>query len=125
MPVIAQHRWKWCSLCQCLWYSGSTGPNANGHCAGTKPPGGAHTPGVSGDYALFDEPQPGAFKTTIMAQANWRWCHQCAALWHPSSQQATGHPGGVCPGTVPPGGQHSSQGSGEYALLNDSSGTMG
>jgi hypothetical protein len=116
MPVIAQHKWKWCSVCQCLWYSASTGPNANGHCAGAN--GGPHVPGVSGDYALFAEPQPNVFHPTLMAQAAWRWCNKCSGLWHPASPGAAGN---HCPG----GGQHSSQGSGEYALLNDSSGTMG
>jgi hypothetical protein len=119
MPIIAQHRWRWCGQCQCLWYSGATA-NPNGRCVGTNPPGGPHSQAGSSDYALFGGQAP-AFKATLMGQENWRWCAHCGGLWHPSSAL----PSGACPGTHPPGGPHTSAGSGEYALLNDTSGTMG
>jgi hypothetical protein len=108
--IIAQSNWRWCSKCDCLWHPSSANP------AGVCPAGGTHTSSGSGDYALFDKPAT-SFNSTIMAQSNWRWCSKCGGLWHPSS--AT--PAGVCPA----GGPHTSAGSGDYALLNDSSGTIG
>src|ERR1700721_3854075 len=115
MPVIAQNKWRWCSKCQGLWYSAAT-QNPNGAC----PAGGTHSHVGSGDYALFNH-NPTDFNPTIMAQPQWRWCSQCGGLWHPTSAS----PNGACPGTNPPGGHHTEAGSGDYALLNDSSGNMG
>jgi hypothetical protein len=108
--IIAQSNWRWCSKCDGLWHTSSA--NQGGRC----PAGGSHTSQGSGDYALFDKPATN-FNSTIMAQPNWRWCAKCGGLWHPSSAV----PSGVCPA----GGAHTSQGSGDYALLNDSSGTIG
>jgi hypothetical protein len=107
MPVLAQHKWRWCKKCQGLWYSGATAiPN------GVCPSGGSHSKTSSGDYALFDETKPGGFPATVMAQENWRWCAQCGSLWHPSSAS----PKGICP--KPGSTGHTSAGSGDYALLN-------
>jgi hypothetical protein len=49
--VMGQRRWRWCSKCQGLWYSGAT-VNTDGAC----PAGGVHTHGGSADYALFGDP---------------------------------------------------------------------
>lgn len=111
--IIAQPGWHWCNQCGNLWHGSSALPD--GFCAATKPPGGKHSAAGSGDYALFDKPAA-AFKPTIMAQPQWRWCNKCDCLWHPQSA----HPG-VCPA----GGDHSETGSGDYTLLNDSSGSIG
>jgi hypothetical protein len=108
--IIAQSNWRWFSKCDGMWHTSSGNPG--GHC----PAGGTHTSQGSGDYAVFDKPAT-PFKSTIMAQSNWRWCAKCGSLWHPSSAV----PSGVCPA----GGAHTSQGSGDYALLNDSSGSIG
>src|ERR1700685_913444 len=120
MTTIAQHKWRWCGQCQCLWYSAAS-QKPKGACPGTTPPGGPHSEVGSGDYALFNH-NPTDFNPTIMAQPQWRWCSQCGSLWHPTSAS----PHGACPGTKPtPGGPHTESGSGDYALLNDSSGNMG
>jgi len=115
MPVMAQSKWRWCSKCQGLWYSAAT-QNHVGVCPSG--PGG-HTLQGSGDYALFEERLPLSFHPTLMAQQTWRWCSQCGSLWHPTSALPTG----VCP--APGSSGHSEAGSGDYALLNDSSGNMG
>jgi hypothetical protein len=107
--IIAQSNWRWCQKCDCLWHPQSGGP-------GVCPAGGTHTSAASGDYALFDKPAH-AFNPTVMAQSNWRWCANCGGLWHTSSAK----PNGACPA----GGGHVSTGSGDYALLNDSSGSIG
>jgi hypothetical protein len=107
--IIAQTGWHWCQKCDCLWHAQSAAP-------GVCPAGGAHTATGSGDYALFDKPAH-PFNKTIMAQSDWRWCEKCGGLWHPSSAKPTG----ACPA----GGGHIATGSGDYALLNDSSGSIG
>jgi len=56
-----------------------------------------------------------------MAQSLWRWCKNCECLWHSSSA----NPGGACAATKPAGGAHSTDGSGDYVLLNDSGGAIG
>jgi hypothetical protein len=112
MPIIAQHRWRWCSQCQGLWYSGAT-QNPNGACPGTHPAGGPHSHASSGDYALFDETQPAGFPANVMAQQNWHWCSQCGGLWIATSAS----PKGFCP--KPGTNGHTEAGSGNYTLLNE------
>jgi hypothetical protein len=48
--VMAQHKWRWCSKCQGLWYSAAS-QNPNGVC----PAGGPHSKTGSGDYALMGD----------------------------------------------------------------------
>ncbi|MCJ7515869.1 MAG: hypothetical protein MUO89_07925 [Dehalococcoidia bacterium] len=110
--IIAQSKWHWCEHCGNLWHASSAKPN--GYCAAS--PDRKHSGGKpSGDYALFDKPDT-AFNSTIMAQPDWRWCDKCNGLWHHTTIAGNGH--------CPAGGEHSSQGSGNYVLLNDSSGNI-
>jgi len=108
MPVLAQHRWRWCQQCQGLWYSGATA-NPNGVCPGSPTPKGPHSHASSGDYALFDETQAVGFPANVMAQESWHWCSQCGALWHTGG-------GNICPKLGSNG--HTAAGSGNYVLLN-------
>jgi hypothetical protein len=112
MAIVAQHNWRWCSKCQGLWYAAASA-NPTGVC----PAGGGHSKGGSGDYALMGDPD-GSFNNTLLAQHNWRWCSKCQGLWYAA---ATANHDGVCPA----GGGHSKAGSGDYALLGDTSGNMG
>lgn len=107
MPIIAQHKWSWCSKCEGLFYSGSSA--GLGHC----PAGGTHTKTGSGDYALFAETQPAGFPANVMAQSNWHWCSQCGCLWIPTSAL----PKGCCPCPAAGSKGHTSAGSGNYTLL--------
>jgi hypothetical protein len=110
--IIAQPTWHWCDKCGNLWHASSANPT--GFCAAA--PNHKHSQTISGDYVLFAKPKPSPpFKSTLMAQTQWRWCSKCNGLWH----NTTAVPGGVCPG----GGTHTQQGSGDYTLLNDSSGS--
>jgi hypothetical protein len=109
--IIAQTKWHWCDQCGSLWHAKSAAPS-NGVCPATKT---GHSAAGSGDYALFDKPST-PFNATVMAQSTWRWCHKCDCLWHAQS---------AAPGVCPAGGVHSADGSGDYALLNDSSGSIG
>lgn len=110
--IIAQPQWHWCEKCGALWHASSANPT--GKC----PAGDGHSATGSGDYALFDNPTT-PFKSTLMAQPQWRWCSQCGSLWHPTSAKPTGFC--AAPGS---NGKHSEAGSGDYALLNDSSGSF-
>ena len=119
--IIAQPQWHWCSQCGSLWHGATQLPNnGSGVCPASPAPKGGHSGQGSGDYVLFDKPAS-AFNKTIMAQPLWRWCKNCECLWH----ALTANPGGACAATKPPGGAHSTDGSGDYALLNDSSGAIG
>src|ERR1017187_5687359 len=53
--TMAQHRWRWCSNCQGLWYSGATA-NPNGRCPAGTPSAPGHAQGGSADYALMADP---------------------------------------------------------------------
>jgi hypothetical protein len=116
MAIMAQRDWRWCKKCQGLWYAAAT-QNPTGKC----PAGGGHDKTVSGDYALFGDPD-GAFSTTVMAQRRWSWCQNCQGLWYSG---ATQNPTGKCAGTTPPGsGGHVKAGSADYALFGDSDGNL-
>jgi len=110
--IMAQAGWHWCAKCDGLWHPQSGGP-------GVCPAGGVHSEAGSGDYALFEKPSA-AFNPTIMAQSLWHWCAKCGSLWHAASSLPNNNTG-VCPA----GGGHSEAGSGDYALFNDSSGSIG
>ena len=87
-----QPGWRWCSVCQGLFFAG--------HGTGACPAGGTgHDESGSGDYALDQAPDsPG--------QHGWRWCNVCQGLFF------AGNGAGVCPA----GGGHDESGSGDYAL---------
>jgi hypothetical protein len=94
----AQSDWRWCHLCEGLWFNGHP---TKGVCPGNG--GGGHHSDGSGDYRLRFTSDPGT------GQSDWRWCHLCEGLWF------NGHPTkGVCPGNG--GGGHHSDGSGDYQL---------
>jgi len=88
---VTQDRWRFCSKCFGLWFSGN--PD-NGVC----PAGGAHLAG-SGNYSLQTDPGPD--------QDNWRWCHKCEGLYYN---------GNVARGVCAAGGAHDVAGSGNYVL---------
>eukprot|EP01098_Paradermamoeba_levis_P009461 TRINITY_DN393_c0_g1_i3.p2 TRINITY_DN393_c0_g1~~TRINITY_DN393_c0_g1_i3.p2 ORF type:complete len:127 (-),score=22.38 TRINITY_DN393_c0_g1_i3:65-445(-) len=56
----------------------------------------------SGNYVISTAPGSG--------QAGWRWCNKCQHLWYAAGSQ------GICPG----GGSHTSAGSSEYFVSQDS-----
>ena len=92
-----QDGWRWCSRCGTLWFSG-------GSAASICPNGGPHTQEGSGHYFV-----PHNVDGRIAGLSrSWRWCHKCQGLWNTDWPEAN-----VCPA----GGQHSSEGSGEYSLL--------
>jgi hypothetical protein len=118
--INAQHNWRWCSKCQGLWHA-AAGPSP--HSTGVCPAGGGHSLASSGEYALFFDPDR-AFNPTLMAQHRWRWCSKCQGLWY--SGATVGGPGtALSTGHCPAGGGHEIGISGDYALLNDSSGNIG
>lgn len=112
--VWAQTRWRWCSKCQGLWYSGASF-NTDGKCAA----GGTHEKAGSGDYGLFVDPSGNAptGTPTLNGQHFWRWCSKCQGLWY--SAASVNHDG-VCPG----GGHHEKAASGDYALMLDADGNF-
>ena len=58
----------------------------------------------------------GSASAAQASQGNWRWCYKCEGMWF------NGHPtNGVCP----PGGAHSSSGSGNYAIKFSGDGGAG
>lgn len=101
-----QRNWRFCDKCQELWFNGASS-------SGVCPAGGGHTAAGSGDYALIS--QVADFENSFVGQRDWRFCHDCLALWF------NGGPGnGVCPA----GGGHSHVGSGDYALVVDTDGVF-
>lgn len=96
-----QPNWRFCRKCHSLWFNGQAD---NGICAA----GGAHSSTGSGDYAVMC--QSPDFDASVAGQRNWRFCHKCLQLWFNGQGKKD-----ICPG----GGDHSSEGSGDYLLLSD------
>ena len=92
-PAYAsQDNWRWCSLCQGLWFNGHLD---NGVCPSAL---GTHSWAGSGNYSL---------KFTIdggQGQDDWFWCGVCEGLFFdptPSTADV-----GRCPGSIVTGGGH-------------------
>jgi hypothetical protein len=88
-----QHHWRWCSVCQGMWY----GDNSGSSCPAN--PGNPHSQAGSGDYSI--EVNPADY------QRNWRWCYRCQSLFYASNGA------GVC--SAGPGG-HSFNASASYVF---------
>ncbi|WP_281901361.1 hypothetical protein [Phytohabitans aurantiacus] len=102
--LAAQSNWRWCHLCEGLWFNGHT---FKGACAGNG--GGSHHSDGSGNYSLLFAADAGT------GQTNWRYCHLCEGLWF------NGHMfKGACPGNG--NLSHHSDGSGDYKIESASVG---
>jgi hypothetical protein len=93
-----QSKWRWCSRCQGLWYSGN---GTGGRCPSDANTG--HTLAGSGNYVLDYGVDVG--------QDDWRWCSKCQGL---------GYAGNGTEGKCPAGGGHAFAGSGNYSLRYNS-----
>lgn len=91
-----QDRWRWCRKCGGLHYTDV----GLGRCPADGQP---HATEGSGPYFVGHSHPAGAG-----AQAGWRWCSACQALWFGARPEL-----GRCPAT---GGQHRQDGSADYVL---------
>ncbi|EXJ69616.1 uncharacterized protein A1O5_07652 [Cladophialophora psammophila CBS 110553] len=93
-----QGHWRYCEKCSCLHYAGTA------RC----PAGGVHNHSTSSNYSLLSG-GGGA------GQDDWRWCKKCQVLSYTGG-------GGGSNGPCSAGGNHDTNGSGNYRLThNDSS----
>ncbi|MFG1688844.1 hypothetical protein ACGFNP_52460 [Nonomuraea sp. NPDC049269] len=110
-----QPGWRWCGLCQALWFEGNGGdpgacPSAYGgnpgHLPFTRPVAG--TPGTSSAHYVLEDitnrDRPGGF-------SGWRFCGKCKGLWDAVNNSL--YTNNVCPSDHQP---HSLWGSGNYVL---------
>jgi hypothetical protein len=95
-----QEDWRWCSVCEGLWFAGGNGSNRGTFCPANR--GNGHNIAGSGVYVLNVYPNGGGNQT------QWRWCSFCSGLWY------FGFNRGVCPSPFAQG--HDDTGSGDYYL---------
>jgi hypothetical protein len=82
----SQGNWRWCTLCQGVFYTG----HSNGYCPGNNKGQSGHREGSgSFDYFLF-------YNQPIVSnpQSYWRWCGYCQGLYQ---QGPNGTQNGNCP----------------------------
>jgi hypothetical protein len=103
-----QTHWKFCNNCFGLFFFGES-PQADAGVCPDFPGGHIFINPESGDYALTLS-LGGNFESGVRAgQRNWRFCNKCRSLWF------NGKPtNGVCAA----GDSHTTEGSGDYALVN-------
>jgi hypothetical protein len=107
-PALAdQNGWRWCQLCQGLWFAGNP---TLGVCPARGTAGHSFT--GSGNYTLtrYSDAFPGG-------QDGWFWCSRCAGLWYVFNNTR-----GVCPAGS---GGHSYNGSDDYAIDLSNDGGQG
>ena len=97
--MATQDNWRWCHQCQGLFFAGNP---SQGCCPNAGILGGSHSFRDSGNYKLVHNTPSGG-------QNNWRWCSRCQGMFF------AGNSLGRCQA----GGMHSSAGSGDYTLFQD------
>jgi hypothetical protein len=105
-----QAGWRWCDKCQGMFFNDNP---SKGVCPAD---GNAHDASHSGRYMMIrgetEAPEPSGPETfgNVGQQGDWRWCSKCQGLFF------AGHSvHGVCPADRQ---QHSTAGSGHYAMSN-------
>jgi hypothetical protein len=103
-----QPSWRWCHLCQGLFY----GPFQSNSACPSDRDGGEHDGSESADYGLnYGIPN----NRPNHIQSGWAWCHECQGLFYEPFQ-----PQSVCPA----GGRHNGSESYNYDAYYSKPGTQ-
>jgi hypothetical protein len=90
-----QPNWRWCKLCQGMFWAGFTGV-CNGN-----PEGGMNGPHNVGTTDYDVEINQSGYTAKSDPQTYWRWCGNCSLLYW---QGASGNQAGACPAEENTGG---------------------
>ena len=96
-PVLTQSGWRWCSICQGLYFSPDIFTVTISRC----PSGGTHIIGGSNYSLKYDQP------AGPEQESDWRWCKKCQGLHYGPGMAAS---------KCPAGGPHIQDESLNYAL---------